>query len=55
MLPLEAIGVLGILYLFFMYGTLRALWAKRTARLKAKAELEPAATDTVPGTAKPTV
>ena len=32
MLPLEAIGVLGILYCFFMYGTLRAIRAKKTAR-----------------------
>ena len=43
MLSLEAIGVLGILYSFFMYGTLRAIRAKKTVRPKAKAELEPAA------------
>ena len=55
MLSLEAIGVLGILYLFFMYGTLRVIRAKRAIRPKVKAELEPAATGTVPETAKPTV
>lgn len=54
MLSLEAIGVLGILYCFFMYGTLRAIRAKRTVRPKAKAELEPAATGTVLETAKQT-
>jgi hypothetical protein len=48
MLPLEAIGVLGILYCFFMYGMLRALHAKKTARLKDKAKAEPAAIDRVP-------
>ena len=58
MLPLEAIGVLGFLYLFFMYGTLRAIRAKRTVRPKAKAkakvELEPATADTVLETGKQT-
>jgi hypothetical protein len=43
MLSLEAIGVLGIVYCFFMYGTLRAIRAKETVRAQAKAELEPAA------------
>ncbi len=37
MLPLEAIGVLGILYCFFIYGTLRATRAKRTVHPKARA------------------
>lgn len=55
MLPLEAIGVLGFLYLFFMYGTLKAIRAKKTVRPKAKAKAEPAATDTVPATAKQTI
>jgi len=32
MLPLEAIGVLGILYCFFMYGTLRAMRAEERER-----------------------
>ena len=56
MLPLEAIGVLGILYCFFMYGMLRALRARKTARPKAKpkAELKPAAAGTVPETTKQT-
>lgn len=56
MLPLEAIGVLGFLYLFFMYGTLRAIRAKRTVRPKAKAkvELEPATADTLLETGKQT-
>ena len=55
MLPLEAIGVLGILYCFFMYGTLRAIRAKKTARLKAKAKAKPAVMDMAPETAKQTV
>jgi len=46
MLSLEAIGVLGILYFFFMYGTLRAIRAKKAVH-KAKAELKPAAAGTV--------
>jgi hypothetical protein len=32
MLSLEAIGVLGILYSFFMYGTLRATRAEKRER-----------------------
>ncbi|NIN68246.1 MAG: hypothetical protein GTO63_26780 [Anaerolineae bacterium] len=32
MLSYEAIGVLAILYCFFMYGTLRAIRAKKTVR-----------------------
>ena len=38
MLPLEAIAVLVILYLFFMVGTVRALRAKQTKRREAKIE-----------------
>jgi len=53
MLPLEAIGVLGFLYLFFMYGTWRAIRARRTVRPKVKAE--PAVMETAPETAKQTV
>jgi hypothetical protein len=49
MLPFEAIGVLGILCCFFMYGTFRATRAKRTVRPKARAK--PAATDMAPETA----
>jgi Flp pilus assembly protein TadB len=48
MLPLEAIGVLVILYCFFMYGTLKALRARKTARLKDKAKAEPAVVDIIP-------
>jgi len=59
MLPLEAIGVLGILYCFFMYGTLRALRAKKTApskvKTKAKAKLEPATAGTLLETTERTV
>jgi hypothetical protein len=55
MLPLEAIGVLGFLYLFFMYGTLEALRAKKTVHLKAKAKPKPAVMDMAPETAKQTV
>ena len=29
MLPLEAVVVLGFLYVFFMVGTLKALWEKQ--------------------------
>jgi len=51
MLLLEIIGVFGILYCFFTYGTLRALRAKKTERSKTKAEpkaeLKPAAAGTV--------
>jgi hypothetical protein len=58
MLPLEIIGVLGLLYVFFMVGTVRALLAKSAVRRKAKVKpkLRPKVVirDTVPGTAKPT-
>ena len=53
MLPIEAIGVVGFLYLFFMYGTWRAIRAKRTVRHKVEAK--PAVMDTTPETAKQTV
>ena len=36
MLPLEAIAVLGILYLFFMVGTLRALRVRQAKRREIK-------------------
>jgi hypothetical protein len=48
LLSLEAIGVLGILYCLFMYGTLRALHTKKTVRPKAK----PVAIDMARDTAK---
>jgi hypothetical protein len=48
LLPLEAIGVFGILYCFFTYGTLRALGTKKSVHPKA----EPAATDMARETAK---
>lgn len=41
MLPLEVIGVLGFLYVFFMVGTLRAVLAKRAVRRKAKVKPRP--------------
>ncbi|MGD8791721.1 MAG: hypothetical protein PVF47_04150 [Anaerolineae bacterium] len=31
MLPLEAIALLGLLYVFFMVGTLKALWARQAS------------------------
>jgi len=37
MLPLEAIAVLGILYCFFMYGTLRATRAEKRERERRRA------------------
>lgn len=58
MLPLEAIGVLGLLYIFLMIGTVRALRAKSAVRRTAEARpmLKPKLVikDTAPGTAKPT-
>ena len=36
MLPLEVIGVLGLLYVFFMVGTIKALRAKSAVRRPAK-------------------
>jgi hypothetical protein len=41
MLPLEVIGVLGLLYIFFMIGTVRALRAKSAVRRKAKVRPRP--------------
>lgn len=41
MLPLEVIGVLGFLYIFFMIGTVKVLWAKSAIRRKAKAKPKP--------------
>jgi hypothetical protein len=52
MLPLEAIGVLGILYLFFMVGTIKALWAKTAVRREAG--IKPLVKHLTPGTAWPT-
>jgi hypothetical protein len=37
MLSLEAIGVLGILYCFFMYGTLRAMRVSERKRERRRA------------------
>jgi hypothetical protein len=57
MLPLEVIGVLGLLYVFFMIGTVKALRARSAVRRKAKVkpELKPVIRDTGPETAKPTI
>jgi hypothetical protein len=41
MLPLEVIGVLGLLYVFFMVGTIKALRAKSAARRPAKIKEKP--------------
>lgn len=55
MLPLEAIGVLGFLYLFFMVGTVKAIRAKRTVRHEAKVKPKPVVKDMVPQTAEQNV
>jgi hypothetical protein len=55
MLPLEAIGVLGLLYIFFMVGTMKALRAKKAVRPKAEVRLTPVVKDIAPETAKHTV
>jgi hypothetical protein len=54
MLPLEVLCVLGILYCFFMYGTLKALRAKKSAHLEAAAKVEPIAKDMAAETAEQT-
>jgi hypothetical protein len=41
MLPLEVIGVLGLLYVFFMVGTVKALRAKSAVRRPAKTREKP--------------
>jgi hypothetical protein len=41
MLPLEMIGVLGLLYVFFMVGTVKALRAKSAVRRTAKIRQKP--------------
>jgi hypothetical protein len=43
MLPLEVIGVLGVLYIFFTVGALRAVLAKRAVRRQTTAEAKPTA------------
>jgi len=52
MLTLEAIGVLGILYLFFVVGTVKALRTK--AALRREAGTKPFVKDLTPGAAWPT-
>ncbi len=42
MLPLEVIGVLGFLYIFFTVGTVKALRAKSAVRRKTTVEAKPA-------------
>jgi hypothetical protein len=43
MLPLEVIGVLGFLYIFFTVGALRAILAKRAVRRQTTVEAKPTA------------
>ena len=52
MLPLEAIGALGFLYCFFMYGTLRAMRVKKDVRPEAKVKTKHIVMDMAPETAK---
>lgn len=54
MLPLEVIGLLGLLYIFFMIGTVKALWAKSAVRRKARARPKPkAVVETMPKPVEP--
>lgn len=57
MLPLEIIGVLGLLYVFFMIGTVKALRAKSAVRrpVRAKPKPKPVVKDTTPEPAQPIV
>jgi hypothetical protein len=55
MLPLELIGVLGLLYVFFMIGTVKAYRAKSAVRRRAKVRTKPAVRGLRPQTAKPSV
>ncbi len=52
MLPLEVIGVLGFLYIFFTIGALRAVLAKRAVHRKTKVEAKPLVAEGVAGTGK---
>ncbi len=56
MLPVEIIGVLGLLYIFFMIGTVKALRAKSAVRrkVKVKPKPKPVARDAATELAKPT-
>lgn len=38
MLPLEAIAVLGFLYVFFMVGTLKALWERQAKHREVRSK-----------------
>ncbi len=57
MLPLEVIGVLGLLYIFFMIGTVKALRAKSAVRRKVKVrpKAKPVVRDTATEPVKPVV
>jgi hypothetical protein len=55
MLSLELIGVLGLLYIFFMIGTLKAYRAKNALRRRAAVRPKPVVRDLSSGTANPTV
>ncbi len=57
MLPLEVIGVLGLLYIFFMIGTVKALRAKSAVRRKVKVrpKAKPVVGDTATEPVKPAV
>jgi hypothetical protein len=55
MLPLEVIGVLGLLYTFFMIGTVKALRAKSAVRRAAKTKERPPVRRVAPELANRTV
>ena len=55
MLPLEAIGVFGLLYIFLMVGTVKALRAKKAVRPKARVTPRPIVKDTTPEPVEHTV
>jgi hypothetical protein len=52
MLPLEVIGVLGFVFIFFTIGALRAVLAKRAVRRKAKVQAKPLIADKAAGITK---
>lgn len=55
MLPLEVIGVLGLLYVFFMIGTVKTLRARSAVRRETKVKPKLVIRDTGSETAKPTI
>jgi hypothetical protein len=55
MLPLEAIGILGLLYIFFMVGTVKPLRAKKAVRPKEEVTPRPVVKGIAPEPVKHTI